>query len=145
MFTHLLPKDDIPFGVDYANFAKSHYLKRFEKDNPGKQWTITEEAIQEDLSRIAYADQDLQQTQQIDELWHKDDYWIFKYDFRIAGKKESTRQSGNRCVGFLVNSKKTIEILLIFNHSYLPKNTKETQFIESILKANYIEYLKKCR
>ena len=145
MFTHLLPKDDTPFGVDYSGYAKRHYLKQFQKDNPGKQWLVTEDGIHEDLSRITYADHDLQQTQKVDELWHKDNFWIFKYDFRIAGKKESTKDAGNRCIIFLDNSKKTIEILFIYHHSYLPKNTKETQLIEVLLKDNFNEYLEKCK
>src|SRR5690606_23583319 len=82
MFTHPLPKDDIPFGCAYSDFAKRNFLKRFAKDNPGRQWLVTEDGIREDLTRISYTDQDLQLTQQVDELWHKDDKWIFKYDFR---------------------------------------------------------------
>lgn len=145
MFTHLLPKDDIPFGVDYSHYSKRHYLKRFQKDYPGKQWFITNESIQEDLSRITYADQDLQQTQQVDELWHKNEFWIFKYDFRVAGKKQAAKDSGNRCVALLDNSKKTVVILLIFGKDDLPKNKAEQQFIEDILKAEFPDYLEKCR
>lgn len=145
MFTHLLPKDDFPFGLDYSDYAKRHFLKRFQKDNPGRQWMVTEEGIQEDLSRITYSDQDLQQTQQVDELWHKDELWIFKYDFRIAGKKESTKGSGNRCVVFLDNSKKIIEILIIYGKDDLPKNMQETQFINKILSDNFSELLNRCR
>lgn len=145
MFTHQLPKDDIPFGVNYSQFAKRHFLKRFEKDNPGKQWAITNEGIQEDLSRISYKDQDLQHTQQVDELWQKDECWILKYDFRIAGKKESTKDSGNRCVAFLDNSKKILEILIIYGKNDLPKNMSETQFITKTLTENYPELLEKCK
>ncbi len=145
MFTHLLPKDDTPFGVIYSDHAKNHYLKQLQKDNPGKQWEVTSEAISEDLSRISYSAQDMQQTQQVDELYHKDDFWIFKYDFRIAGRRESTKDAGYRCVVFLDNSKKIIEILMIFHHKYLPKNTSETQFIDKMLIDNFKDYLEKCR
>lgn len=145
MFTHLLSKDDTPFGVEYSTYAKRHYLRQLQKDNPGRQWDITEDGIFEDLSRITYTDQDLQQTQQVDELWHKDGYWIFKYDFRIAGKKESAKNSGNRCIIFLDSSKKYIEILMIFHHKYLPKNTKEAQYIENVLTNHFEQYINKCR
>jgi hypothetical protein len=145
MFTHLLHKDAIPFSVGYSQYAKRHYLKRFQKDCPGRQWTITEEGIFEDLSRITYPDQDLQQTQQIDELWHKDEYWVLKYDFKIAGKKESAKDSGNRLVAFLDSSKKTIEILLVYGKGDLPKNMKESQFVTCALSDNFSEYLAKCR
>lgn len=145
MFTHQLPKDDVPFGIDYSKFAQRHYLKRFEKANPGRQWDITNEGIQEDLSRISYTDQDLQQTQQVDELWQKDDCWIFKYDFRVAGRNESTKNSGNRCIVFLDNSKKTIQILIIYGKGDLPKNMSETQYITKTLTENYPELLEKCK
>lgn len=145
MFTHLLLKDNIPFGVDCSHYAQRHFLKRFQKDNPGRQWAITYDSIQEDLSRISYVDYDLQQTQLVDELWHKDDFWIFKYDFKIAGKKESTKNSGNRCIVFLDSSKKLIEILIIYSKGDLPKNMGEQQFIESTLKDNFTDYLAKCR
>lgn len=144
MFTHLLHKDDTPFSVSYTAYSNRHHLKQLQKDNPGKQWDITQDGIFEDLSRISYTDQDLQQTQQVDELWHKGDCWIFKYDFRIAGKKESTKDAGNRCILFMDNAKKTIEILMIFHHKYLPKNTTETQYIEAIIRSNYPEYLERC-
>lgn len=144
MFTHLLHKDDTPYGVRYADYAKRNYLKQLQKDNPGKRWEITEDGMFEDLTRISYTDQDLQQTQQVDELWHKDDYWIFKYDFRIAGSKESTKNAGNRCIIFLDNDKKTLEILMIFHHKYLPKNTGEAQYIRRVLEQNFKEYLEKC-
>lgn len=145
MFTHLLPKDDVPFSVNYSQFAKHNFLKQFRKDNPGRQWMITEEAIMEDLSRITYADQDLQQSQQVDELWHKNDCWILKYDFRIAGKKESTKGSGNRCVLFLDGSKKTIEVLVIYGKNDLPKNKQETQYIKDIIQKHFSHYLERCR
>ncbi len=144
MFTHLLPKDDTPFGIDYSTFAKRNFLKQLQKDNPGRQWDVTEDAIFEDLSRISYTAQDLQQTQQVDELWHKGDYWIFKYDFRIAGRRESTKEAGNRCIVFLDNSKKAMEILMIFHHKYLPKKTQEAQFIRKTLDDNFPEYMTKC-
>lgn len=145
MFTHLLPSDDISFHVEYSGFAKRHFLKRLRKSNPGKRWDLTEESIFEDISRISYATHDLQQTQQVDELWHKGKYWIFKYDFKIAGTKESAKTAGNRCVLFLDNSKKTIEILLIFGKDDLPKNKGEMQFIEDTLMDQYPEYISKCR
>jgi hypothetical protein len=145
MFTNLLPKDDIPFSVGYSHYASRHFLKQFQKDNPGKQWAYTDESVQKDLSSISYEAQDIQQTQQVNELWHKDEYWIFKYEFRVAGKKESAKDAGNRCVIFLDNGKKTAEILMIFHHKYLPKNTHEQQFIESTIMAEFPDYITKCR
>lgn len=82
-----------------------------------------------------------QQSSQIDQLKHKDEYWLFKYDFRIAGTNQSTRSSGNRIVGFITNNENTLEILLIYNKTDLPKNKKETQYIEDTISENYQEIL----
>ena len=84
MFINFLINDDNLFSVRYSDYAKGHYLKRFEKAYKGKQWEITQDSIFQDLSRIKTGDSDLQRSQQVDELWQKDNYWLFKYDFRVA-------------------------------------------------------------
>ena len=140
MFTHLLTKDDTLCTVKFSNYAKNHYLKRFEKDYKGRQWSVTVESIIQDLSRIKIQDSDLQKTQQVDELWHKDDFWVFKYDFRVAQTKESTKSSGNRCVVFLDNAANRIEILIIFGKGDLPKNASEQALIQQTLKEEFCNY-----
>lgn len=77
---------------------------------------------------------------QVDELWHGKDCWIFKYDFRVAGTKTSTKASGNRVVAFLDSSNNFIEILIIYDKGCLPKNKTETTFIEGIIIVNYAVY-----
>ena len=140
MFTHLLHNDDNLFTVKFCEYAKNHFLRRFEKDYRGKQWDITVESIFQDLARIKTGASDLQRLQQVDELWHKNDFWIFKYDFRVAQTRDSTKSSGNRCVVFLDNDVNRIEILLIFGKGDLPKNIGEQAYIEQILEKEYIDY-----
>ena len=41
MFTHLLINDNNLFVVTFDDYAKRHYLRRFEKDYKGRQWDIT--------------------------------------------------------------------------------------------------------
>ena len=141
MFTHLLLNDDNLFTVRFSDYAKLHYLRRFEKDYKGKQWSITVDSIFQDLSRIKTCDSDMQKTQQVDELWQKDSFWIFKYDFRVAQTKDSTKSSGNRCVAFLDNSANKITILIIFGKGDLPKNIGEQACIEKILNDEFRDYL----
>jgi hypothetical protein len=141
MFTHLLTIDNILFTVKFSSYAESHYLKIFEKDYKGRQWNITVESIFQDMSRIKTSDSDLQKTQQADELWHKENRWIFKYDFRVAQTKESAKSSGNRCVAFLDNTTNKIIILLIFGKDDLPKNMGEQAFIEQTLNKEFKDYL----
>jgi len=145
MFTHLLFNDNNLFTVKFSDYAKNHYLKRFEKDYKGRQWDITAESICQDMMRIKTTNSDLQKTQQVDELWHKGNYWIFKYDFRVAQTKESTKSSGNRCVAFLDNAANRIEILIIFGKGDLPKNIGEQAFIAQTLDENFRDYLSLAR
>jgi len=41
MFTHRIFNDNNLFIVEFSDYAKRHYLKRFEKEYKGKQWDIT--------------------------------------------------------------------------------------------------------
>ena len=141
MFTHRLFNDNSLFTVEFCDYAKRHYLKRFEKEYKGKQWDITVESIIQDLARIKTSDSDLQKTQQVDELWHKDNYWIFKYDFRVAQTKESTKSSGNRCIVFLDNATNRITILIIYGKGDLPKNIGEQAYIAQTLEKEFRDYM----
>ena len=80
-----------------------------------------------------------QQSNQIDELKYIDNKWLAKYDFKIAQTNESTKSSGNRCVLYIDNVRNTIEILLIYNKTHLPKNKKETAFIMDEIETNFKE------
>ena len=139
MFSNLLPVSSILFKVSYKEYAKSHFLKEFEKKYKGKQWEKTESSIFEDLKRLRVKNNTTQQSSQIDELKHKNEYWLFKYDFRIAGSNQSTKSSGNRIVGFIDNTQNQLDILLIYNKNDLPKNKKETKYIEDVISQNYHE------
>ena len=141
MFTHQIFNDNHFFTVQFSDYAKRHYLKRFEKDYSGRQWDVTVESIFQDLSRLKTSDSDLQKTQQVDELWQRDKYWIFKYDFRVAQTKESTKSSGNRCVAFLDNAANKIIILLIYGKGDLPKNIGEQAFVEQMLSNVFQDYM----
>ena len=141
MFAHPVTCDDKLFAVGFSDYAKRHFLKRFQKDYKSRQWEMTVESIFQDMSRLKTLNNDLQKTQQVDELWHKDNYWIFKYDFRVAQTKESTKSSGNRCVAFLDNDADKITILIIYGKGDLPKNIGEQAFIESTLEMNFAKYM----
>ena len=130
MFMRRLPTSNKIFQVYFSDYSKNHFFKKFKKKYPGKQWQLTEESIRQDLSRINFSD--LQTSQQIDELWWDKTIWTFKYDFRIAGTKESTKSSGNRLVGVIDVKKNLIEIVVIYNKTDLPSNVSETQYIRKI-------------
>ena len=141
MFTNLLPISSMLFSVSYKEYAKGHFRKEFEKKYKGKQWEKTEQSFFEDLKRLRMVNNTTQKSSQIDQLKHKDNYWLFKYDFRIAGSRESSKTSGNRIIGFINNKLNRLEILLIYNKTDLPKNKGETVFIEDVIKQTYPEIL----
>lgn len=141
MFTNLLPESEKLYSVKYSDYAGTHFLKKFEKKYPGIQWEYTDKSIRQDLARLRMKNNTTQKSSQIDELKHKDCYWIAKYDFKIAGTKVSTKDSGNRCIVFINNSKDQLEILLIYHKDDIPKNKKETQYIMDVLKEQYGEYM----
>ena len=68
MFSNLLPVSSVLFNVTYKEYAKSHFLKEFEKKYKGKQWEKTESSIFEDLKRLRVENNTTQQSSQIDQL-----------------------------------------------------------------------------
>ncbi len=133
MFTHLLDKEADRFGVCFSAFAEQHFLKSLRKKYKGKIWEITERSIVYDLARIA---NNLQQTQQVDELYSNGEIWWFKYDFAIAKSGKSPKKSGNRCICKLDLKSREIVILAIYHKNNLPKNMGETQWIKTIIEQH---------
>lgn len=127
MFTSRLPDFLGHYDVVFADYAERNFRKNFAKKYKGKIWEVTEQSILADLRRIHVK---LQLTQQVDELFHRDDFWLFKYDFAVAKSGKSAKSSGNRCICLLNERKKKIDILLIYHKDYLPKNMRETQYIK---------------
>lgn len=137
MFSNPLPKSNRLFAISYTDYAKSHFRKDFEKRYKGKQWEKTEISFLEDLRRLSMPNNTTQLSSQIDQLKYKNNRWLFKYDFRIAGTKESTKSSGNRIVGLIDNITEKIEILIIYGKTDLPKNKGETAFVEDIVRIRF--------
>ena len=137
VFTNIIPYSEQLFVVQYADYSKNHYLKRFQKDYPGKQWELTDASIRNDLARLRMPNNTIQQSSQIDELKQEEDYWLAKYEFRIAGTNVSKKASGNRCIVFIDNKTEMVEILLIYNKTDLPKAQQETQYIFDTIKKQY--------
>ena len=142
MFSHQLPNSNELLGVKFSSYAQKHFLNKFKKKYKGKVWDYTEMSIKEDLSRLCMSNNTTQLSNQIDELIHKNNCWLAKYDFKIAGTKLSTKGSGNRCILFINTNTNLIEILLIYNKTDLPKNIKETKYIMDVLNDNYSDIMK---
>lgn len=133
MFTHPVSSGRNLFRVEFNEYAERHFRKRFAKDYKGRQWEMTERAILDDLAHLGHGEYALQKTQQVDELWHEGDLWVFKYDFRVAQTSVSTKKSGNRVVAVLDAATGEIEIVLMYGKTDLPKNIGETQYIKRVV------------
>lgn len=138
MFTNQLPDDEL-YRVYIDTYAERYYNKRFANDYKGKVWFITLESIKDDLRRVRA----VEKTQQADELKHKDNYWLFKYDFAIAKSGISAKKSGNRCIVFLDANTHRIDILMTYKKGDLPKNIGETQFVFKMVENQFNELWKK--
>lgn len=134
MFTSPLPNDD-DYRVVFGAYTQRHFIKRFAKDYKGKQWTITQDSIFQDLKRIHA----LTNTQQVDELKCGDSCILYKYDFAVAQTNVSPKASGNRCLVFLDIARQMQTVLLVYNKGDLPKNQQETAYIVSVAKNEYPE------
>ena len=91
------------------------------------------DSIFQDLKRI----HSMQMTQQVDELNHRDNCKLFKYDFAIAQSGVSAKASGNRCVVFLDTQKHRQDVLMMYSKGDLPKNVGETVFIRQMVQQQF--------
>ena len=135
MFTNPLPDDEL-YLVHIEHYAQRHFIKRFEKDYPGRVWSVTLASICEDLKRVRA----LCTTDQVDELRHVGTCWLFKYDFAIALSHRSPKGSGNRCLVFLDCETHQLHIFLVYRKGDLPKDRGETQYLEQVLRSEYSEF-----
>jgi hypothetical protein len=142
MFTRLLPEFLGLYSVSFSDYSRRNFRKGFTKKYKGRIWEVTERSIVYDLERIQV---NLHKTQQVDQLFQNDNYWIFKYDFAVAKSGKSAKASGNRCICFLDNVKKQIVILLIYCKGDLLKNMGEQAFIQQVLETEFGELLAKAR
>lgn len=137
MFTSPLP-DAEDYRIFFSEYSKRHFIKRFAKDYPGKQWLVTQDSIFQDLKRIHA----LQNTQQVDQLKDGEGCRLVKYDFAVAKTNISPKASGNRCVLFLNTTSHRLDVLLVYAKTDLPKNCSETQYICICMKQKFPELWK---
>jgi len=130
---------DIDFKVSFSDFAKTHYRKKFRKKYSEKEWEITEKSIVLSLER-AYQ---LKDTDRLDCIKFCEPYRLFKFEFAVAGTRESPKKSGNRIILFLDNEKGSIDILLIYHKDDLEKRNSETAAWKKLIQNNYPEIWRK--
>ena len=124
--------DPSRYLVQVSDYAKRHYIKKFEKRYAKMQWDVTLRSIFAELARI---DENLK-FKKADTIHHDGSRRIIKYSFRVAQTKDSAKGSGNRVVALVDSDKKIVTILLIYskNEITIPNETAKWQ---SEIKNNF--------
>lgn len=123
------------YFVKIEAFAEKHFIKSFEKKYK-KHWDFTLRAITFELERI----DNLLQTDKAEVMIDSDNVKIVKTRFKLAGSRESTKTSGNRCIVAWHKKDKFVSILLVYNKTDLSSSNKETGEWKKLIKNNYKEY-----
>jgi hypothetical protein len=125
------PGSDGLFNVDFTEFAATHYIKVFARRH-GKAWEVTQRAIAASLQRV----DSLLGTNKLEPIHKKDACIIAKFDFAVAGRKESAKASGNRAIVFIDNELRLVKVLLVYSKNEI-SSPNETQKWQSIIKTNH--------
>lgn len=130
--------DEKDFNVIFSDYAKKHFCKDFLKKYHSKKWRKTEDSIKESLRLVA----GFVGRETLDKIQYNDEekVGLFKFDFAVAGERQSPKKSGNRLFFFLDNSEHEIEILLVYGKTHLPKRDKETVWAMKHLGQNFKNY-----
>ena len=119
------------FSVTIEDFAERHFIKSFQKKYQGK-WDTTRLAIVAELEHI----DNLLLTDRAEVISDADGVQIIKTKFRVAGTKESSKTSGNRCVVALNKEKQSVSVLLVYTKTDL-RRKNETAEWKTMLKEHY--------
>ena len=112
------------YSVSVSGYAQRHFIKSFAKSYKSK-WDETLKALIATAERI----DNILLYDRADLLKYGENTKLIKLDFAVSGRKESPKKSGNRCILGVDEKRRTVEVLLVFGKTDLPKNQGETQFI----------------
>ena len=125
------------YRVQFDPFTERHYIKKFQKcyrDN----WPATERTIIAVCERI----DNMLRYNRADLISTSGSYKLVKLDFAIEGTRISPKASGNRCILFVDEDTRTVNILLVYSKNEIsPPN--ETQKWKNIIKGEYREIAKR--
>ncbi|MDP2669228.1 MAG: hypothetical protein Q8P07_05350 [bacterium] len=126
----------ISYAVILEKFAERHYTSKFKKKYKGA-WDATWVAIQEEFKRFdALLGSKIAET-----ITNNGSIRICKTEFRVHGTEESRHASGNRCIVVVHNDTCVVNVLFIYNKSYLGDHN-ETAAWQGLIKENYPQYSK---
>lgn len=119
------------YSVKIEEYALRHYIKTFEKKYK-HAWDIALKAIISELERI----DKLQQTDKAEIISSIGNLKIVKVNFRIPGRPESAKSSGNRIIVGVDVLDKKVRVLLVYGKTDL-NGGNETAEWKKIIKREY--------
>ncbi len=123
------------YAVVVEKFAEWHYIKKFQKKYREKKWRITQTAIEAVCANPKRAIE----REEMQTITDTGEVLICKYDFAVAGTKQSRKKSGNRVILAVHKQEKISRILLVYHKNDLKKGN-ETQQWKKLIRGNYSLY-----
>lgn len=123
------------YRVIFENYAKRHYIKKFEKKYKSA-WLTTHTALVAEFRNIdmlinsGRTNPPIHRTSDNTQL-------IIKHEFVIAGLKESRKSSGRRIIAYVNETERVVRILLVYHKDHVDKKSSETSWWERIIKKEY--------
>lgn len=123
--------ESLNYSCAWRTFAEQHYAKVFSKKYRGS-WLTTRNDIDEVCRRI---DRMLEYAR-VDLVASVGSGKLVKLDFAVAGTKMSPKASGNKCILYIDEESRHVDVLLAYSkHEIGPPN--ETAKWKAIIKAQY--------
>lgn len=124
------------YSVVVEKFSERHYAKKFKKKYK-KAWVLTQSSLIKEFQRI---DALIEKTSIAEIISEKEDIQIVKTEFRVAGTKQSAKNSGNRCIIAVHKDVQVVKVLLIYHKNDLTGSGNETSKWKKIIRDNFGEY-----
>ncbi|PIR46785.1 MAG: hypothetical protein COV07_02280 [Candidatus Vogelbacteria bacterium CG10_big_fil_rev_8_21_14_0_10_45_14] len=125
----------IRYQVHIESFANRHFIKSFAKKYK-KVWDLTMSVLVEEFEKI---DALLLRSIAEEITDGNADVVICKTEFKISGKQESRKASGNRCIVAKHKNINKVCVLLVYHKNDLGGGN-ETVNWKDLIKENYPEY-----
>ena len=117
------------YSYEWMSFAERHYAKTFAKKYKNS-WLETRDNIDEVCKRIDR----MLDFDRADLIYSVEYYKLVKLDFAVAGTRISPKKSGNRCLLFVDEELRHVQILIAYSKNDIgPPN--ETAKWKQIIKA----------
>lgn len=127
-----MSSDEQLWTVRITDFAKSHYIKKFQKKYHGS-WDVTEDAIVQELRRVDTLERE---SSRFAVVVGSIACGFGKLEFAVAGTKVSPKSSGCRAIVWCDAGPRQTAVLLVYSKNQIgPPN--ETAQWQEVIKTHY--------